>query len=158
MLIAPPDATPESWHRFFAATTNNAAWPLTESDDPSTRAALLDAAHASAWHWKQAGTELHRMRATMLLALAHAVVGHGDTAIRYADEMRTFFLAKTDAPDWELAYTHTVHAQAAAVAGLAGAHAASYAAAQAALAAIANPEDRAIVEATFSRVPRPAGA
>lgn len=158
MMTAPADATPENWHRYFAATTNNAAWPLTESDDASTRADLLDAAHASAWHWKKAGTDLNKMRATMLLALAHAVVGHGDTAMRYADEMRAFFLAKTDAPDWELAYTHTVHAYAAAVAGRADLHAASYAGAQAALAAIADPEDRAIVEATFARVPRPAGA
>jgi hypothetical protein len=29
---------------------------------------MLDAAHASAWHWAKVGSELNRMRATLLLA------------------------------------------------------------------------------------------
>jgi hypothetical protein len=73
---------------------------------------MQDAAHASAWHWAAVGNELNRMRATMLLAEVHALLGHGATALAYAREMRGYFLA-ADAPDWELAFTHAVHAHAA---------------------------------------------
>jgi hypothetical protein len=33
------------------------------------------AAHASAWHWRKVGTELNRMRVTMLLAELHSSLG-----------------------------------------------------------------------------------
>jgi hypothetical protein len=44
---------------------------------------MLNAAHASAWHWAGVGTELNRMRATMLLAEVHALLGLGQSALAY---------------------------------------------------------------------------
>jgi hypothetical protein len=153
---SPTDITPDSWHRFFGSSANNSAWALAElPSEELDRRALLDAAHAAAWHWQAIGTELHRMRALMLLALAHARCGLGTTALAYADEMRSFFLAAPGSPDWEVAFAHAVHAHAASAAGAATQHAHSYAQAVRAVAAISDQEDKAIVERVFRNVPAP---
>ena len=156
MPQAPEDSQPESWHRHFAASANNRAWQLAEDRvDASRDAELLDASHASAHHWQAVGTELQQMRARMLLAQVHALLGLGPTAWVYAQDMQRYFLASTDTPDWELAFVHAIHAHAAAVSGHAQAHVQSYQAAQRALDAIADPQDRSIVDKTFRQVPAP---
>ena len=155
-MKSPEDTRPESWHRFFGASANNAAWTLAElpAAEVDTRE-LLNAAHAAAWHWQQVGNELNRMRALMLLAQAHALSGLGASALSYADEMKSYFLAAPDTPDWERAFTHVIHAHAAWAAGRREQHARSHAAAVAAVAAIADAQDRAIVELVFRHVPAP---
>ena len=115
---------------------------------------MLDTAHASAWHWSFAGAALEKARATMLLAEVHALLGMAPSALRYAEEMREFFL-REGAPDWEIAFVHAIHAHAAAIAGRREAHAESHALAAAALGAIADEEERAIVAKTFEHVPAP---
>jgi hypothetical protein len=156
MLHPPEDGKIESWHRFYASTANNRAWELAESQaDARNDGELLNAAHASAWHWQAVGTELNHMRAKMLLAQVYALIGRGEIALRYADEMKTYFLAQSETPDWELAFVHTIHARAAWAAGDRQQHARSYAAATAALGAIADEEDRAIVQRTYAQVPIP---
>ena len=155
-MRTPEDTSPETWHRFFAASANNAAWTLAELPaaelDPK---ALLDAAHAAAWHWQHIGSDLNRMRARTLLALAHARAGLGATALAYADDVRSFFLARQGTPDWEIAMVHVIHAYAAAAARDATQHAASYAEGTRALAAIARDEDREVVKRVLAYVPMP---
>jgi hypothetical protein len=150
------DPTDEpSWHKRFAMRCNNRAWEL--SVQPRSKAEdreMLDAAHASAWHWAQVGTELHRMRATMLLAEVHALLGMGSSALALAEEMKVYFLGR-ETPDWELAFTHVIHAHASSAAGDHVRHREAYQRAVAALAAIADDEDREIVARTFSHVPAP---
>lgn len=146
----------EQWHRQTAIDCNNRAWeltvlPRTERGDRE----MLDAAHTSAWHWARVGTELNRMRATMLVAQVHALLGHGATALSLAIEMRGYFLARSDTPDWELAMTHAVYAHAAHAAGQAASHREAHRQATAALAAIADDEDRRIVAKTLALVPQP---
>ena len=156
MPKTPADADPQGWHRYFAMEANNRAWALAAATrDAALDAEMLDAAHASAWHWAAVGTELHRMRATMLLAEVHALVGDGLKALDYAEAMRAHFLAH-DTPDWELAFTHTIYAHAAHCAGEDDAHRAAWHAAVAAIEAIADDEDRQIVMKTFALVPAPA--
>jgi|GEM_PF-255923 len=156
MPRSPADVEPESWHRFFASTANNRAWQLAElrasEVDPRE---LLNAAHAAAWHWQAVGNELNHMRAVMLLAQAHAMAGLGTSALAYADEMRSYFLARPGTPDWELAFVHTVHAYAASVAGAAEQHAESYLQAARALEGIAEERERSIVERVYRHVPTP---
>jgi hypothetical protein len=152
----PQDNSPQSWHRFFAMEGNNRAWDLANGSlDAAARSELLDAAHASAWHWQAVGTELNHMRAKMLLAEVHALAGHGATALAYAEEMRRYFLGKGDTPDWELAFAHAIYAHAAHAAGRPDLHGPAHAAAASAVAAIAGDEDRAIVLQTFRHVPAP---
>jgi hypothetical protein len=155
MPPSPSDSDLQDWHKRFAAMANNRAWELsivkrTAEQDQE----MLDAAHASAWHWSAVGTELNRMRSTMLLAEVHALLGFGESALRFAEEMRSYFVDRETA-DWELAFTHVIHAHAAYAAGAVDTHRIAYANALAATKAIADEEDRAIVNKTFRQVPVP---
>lgn len=143
------------WHRHFAAVTNNRAWELATSDRSSADdLEMLNAAHASAYHWAATGDELSVMRARMLLAEVHCLVGLGRTAYEYAQEMSVYFKS-AETPDWELAFTHTIHAHACYVAGKTEEYSASYASAIQAIKDIADEADRAIVLPTFNLVPKP---
>ncbi|MEO6463887.1 MAG: hypothetical protein ABIP29_12510 [Candidatus Eisenbacteria bacterium] len=156
-MLQPPTTTDANeWHRYFAMLGNNRAWELTvqEARTPVEDRELLDLAHASAWHWAQVGNELNRMRALMLLAEAHALAGDAGLAFDLAQEMRAWFLGR-ETPDWEVAFTHAIHAHCAHRAGHAALHGESYLAAAQALAAIGDEEDRDIVARTFAHVPRP---
>lgn len=156
MPKTPEDAKPEPWHRYFAAEANNEAWTLAEAPNSLADApALLNAAHASAWHWQAAGNVLNYQRALMLLAQAHAIAGFGQSALLYADEMRAYFLNEPSTPGWELAFMHTVHANAAHAAGEHARHENSYALAENAIRGLANEHDRAMVTRIFEHVPRP---
>ena len=156
MARLPDNSDPLAWHRHFAMEGNNRAWQLSvEPRDPPKDRDMLSAAHASAWHWEVVGTDLNRMRAKMLLAEVHALLGHGATALAYAQEMREYFLSKGDTPDWEVAFTHTVYAHAAHAAGELALYRAAYQEAATAIAAISDAEDRAIVLKTFGQVKTP---
>ena len=91
----------------------------------------------------------------MLVAQAHAVAGLGKSALLYANETRSYFLAEPSTPDWELAFTHAIHANAAHAAGEIELHKSSYALAESAIAAVEDAEDRCIVLRLFAQVPRP---
>jgi hypothetical protein len=146
---------PALWHRKFGAMGNNRAWALSVSSRSDAEdQEMLSAAHASAWHWSQVGTELNRMRAVTLLAEVHALRGFGRSAWAYAEQVQEYFL-RVGAEPWETALVHVVHAHAASVAGEIAAHRRSYELAAVAVPAIANEEERSIVASTFSHVPKP---
>jgi hypothetical protein len=156
MLTPPDNADLSAWHLYFAKMANNRAWQLSvEPRDAAGDREMLDAAHASAWHWQVVGGDLHRMRSAMLLAEVHAAVGHGETAMRYARPMHDYFLGKSDTPDWEIAFAHLVHAHAAYAAGDLATYRKAYEDATRAVAAIADGEDRDIVLQSFRQVPAP---
>ena len=149
----PEEAT--AWHRRFAAAANNRAWDLCERiRTPAENQEMLTAAHTSAWHWTKVGSELNRMRATMLLAEVHALLGLGHSAMAYAEEMRTYFLG-VQSPASEVAFVHVVHAHAASAAGETEKHRASYGLALAAIEAVSNEEEKRFVARTFRHVPKP---
>ena len=153
--MSDPTADADASHKRFAAACNNRAWELSVRErSAADDREMLDAAHASAWHWARIGSELQRMRATMLLAEVHALLAMGTSALAYAAEMRAYFLGR-ETPDWEVALAHAVYAHAAHAAGRSAEHHDAYALAEAALAAIADDEDRAIVAATFRQIPAP---
>lgn len=155
MQQAPDASDPQGWHKQFAAAANNRAWDLAViRRTPAQDQEMINAAHASAWHWSSVGTVQHRMRATMLLAEVYALLGHGRSAMRHAQEMRSYFLNEKDTPDWELAFTHVIYAHAAHAAGEHDVHRQAYADAAAAIKAIADDEDRSIVAKTFNQVPK----
>lgn len=156
MSKTPDDSGAEGWHRVFAAEANNEAWTLAEVPPSRVDAlALLNAAHASAWHWQAVGNVLNHMRALMLLADAHALAGLGQSALRYADEVRAYFLSEPLTPDWELAFMHAIHARAAHAAGERTQYERSYASAEGAINALTDEQDRAMVTRIFEHVPRP---
>ena len=143
------------WHQYFAIECNNRAWDLsTQARSNAEDMEMLNAAHASALHWAAMGKELNNMRATMLLAEVHSLLGYGKTALVYAEKMREYFL-DIDTPDWEIAFVHTIYAHAAYVSGEVTIHKAAYQQALDALDAIEDSQDREIVQKTFDGVPRP---
>jgi len=156
MLTPPDDADLSAWHLYFAKMANNRAWQLSvEPRDAAGDREMLDAAHASAWHWQVVGSELHRMRSALLLAEVHAAIGHGETALWYARRVHDYFLGKADTPDWEIAFAHLVYAHAAHAAGDLATYRKAYEEATRAVAAIADGEDRDIVLQSFRQVPAP---
>jgi hypothetical protein len=155
MTKLPENLLPESWHRFFAITANNAAWDISESlENVLNHTELLDAAHASAWHWRVAGTTINQMRSTMLLALIHARMDMGPSAWNYAESMKKYFTEISETPDWELAFVYAIHAWAALACGKLDEYKVSYHKASECLEAIKDPEDRAVVLKTFSLIPK----
>jgi len=144
------------WTRRFAVECNNRAWRLAEAPGRTAEEdeEMLHSAHAAALHWGQVGTELHRARATMLLAHVHGLLGHGESAMEYAT--RSFaYVASHDSPPWEVAFAHAVLANAASAAGKRDLHGKHYAIAKALGASLPDEEERAIFEATFRAVPVP---
>ena len=155
MTKLPENLLPESWHRFFAITANNVAWDISESlENVLNHTELLDAAHASAWHWRVAGTTTNQMRSTMLLALIHARMDMGPSAWNYAESMKKYFTEISETPDWELAFVYAIHAWAALACGKLDEYKVSYHKANECLEAIKDPEDRAVVLKTFSLIPK----
>ena len=155
MSKTPENLQPENWHRYFAINANNAAWNMSESlEDVLNHTELLDAAHASAWHWRVVGTSLNQMRSTMLLALIHARMDMGPSAWRYAVSMKKYFSEISETPDWELAFVYAIHAWAALACGKLDEYKASYQKARSCLEVIQDLEDRAVVMKTFNLIPK----
>ncbi len=115
---------------------------------------LLDAAHASAWHWRVACATINQMRSTMLLALIHARMDMGPSAWKYAESMKQYFTERSETPDWELALVFAIHAWAALACGKLDEYKASYQMATSCVEAIKDPEDRSVVIKTFNLVPK----
>ncbi|MGZ5072282.1 MAG: hypothetical protein ACXWBL_04045, partial [Usitatibacter sp.] len=141
----PADDLPKA-HRYFAVECNNRAWRLAESArrSPGEDREMLDAAHAAAFHWSKVGTEVHRARAEMLLAHVHALLGHGEAAMKLA--RRSFdFVASRESPAWEVAFAHAVLANAAAACGDRAMHEAHYQRARS-LASSLDEGDRGVFE------------
>jgi hypothetical protein len=146
------------WHRWFAVECNNDAWRLSEAASRSAAedAEMLNAAHAAAFHWNQVGTELNVALAETLLGHVHALLGHGELAMRYAQSSFDFVTLR-DSPDWEVAFAHAILAHAAFAAGDGDTHARHYALAKETAERLGD-EDRNIFDATFRQVPIPGGA
>jgi hypothetical protein len=155
MADQPSAEETEKSHRRHAIDCNNLAWGLSEKErTPIEDEQMLNAAHAAAFHWGKIGTELHRARANMLLGRAHALVGSGELALRFA-RASFDYLTTHEAPDWELAFAHAVLAHAAHSAKQSALHATHYAEAERLGAAILDPKDREIFLGTFRGIPAP---
>lgn len=156
MVDAPSEEETRDQHRRHAVECNNPAWQLAEKPGitPEETDQLLNLAHGAAYHWGVVGTPLHVARADMLLARAHAIVGNGDLALRYAQRSHDF-LSTEDCPDWEMAFSHAILAHAHHVSGHASEHEQLHAEATALGEAIADPEDLRVFLATFDLIPAP---
>ena len=158
MPNTPEGNDPALWHKYFAIECNNRAWDLSiQERTPEQDAEMLDVAHTSAYHWNLVGVELNNIRAKMLLAEVHALLGLGDTALGYATEVKDYF-SGMETDDWEIAFVHTIFAHAAHSAGKFTVHKEAYKVAKQALNAIADEEDRDIVQKTFDQVVQPKGS
>ena len=118
---------------------------------------MLHLAHASALHWSRVGNELNKMRADMLLAHVHALLGNGPLALSYAQRFYEYFSSQ-QSPGWEMALAEAILANAAAAAGNEPLHTQHYARAKLLGEAIAEDRDRIVFRRIFNQVPEPSDA
>lgn len=141
-------------HRRAALAANAQAWALltrpTRSDLQDED--LVRCAYAAAHHWQHArgAAPENAARAAYLVARALLLTGHPQGALRSAD--RSLQVCQTHAlTDFDLAYAHEIRARSLAALGRTDEAAWEWVAAVAV--PIADPGDRALVEADFADRP-----
>jgi uncharacterized protein YndB with AHSA1/START domain len=139
-------------HRQWGVNAHQRVWALLADGAPTTEAArreVVDAAHASQWHWSYAGNELNRQRGEWLISHVYAVLGDGPAALRHA--LRCWEITEAEGfADFDLAYGCEGLARAYGVAGDSAAAADWRERAAKAGALIADAEDRAIFESDLA--------
>lgn len=153
--LASPDLGPET-HRALGVGLYNRTWDLLAIEDrtPAQDDELVDAAHASAWHWLQVGNAANLARGHWLCSRVYTVLGRGEAAIHHARRANEVLAAGGGGiEDWDAAAAAEAMARALAVSGDAAGAAEWKARATTALASIADPEDRAVIEADLATVP-----
>jgi DNA-binding transcriptional MerR regulator len=158
--VAAPDATvPEAPHeRQLAVDLFNGVWRLLETEDrtPAQDDRMLHMAHASRYHWEQAGTAVHLARGEWQCSRVYAVLGRAEPARHHAQRVLEI-CEENGIGDWDLAFAHEALARAAAVAGDQQAAEGHLADARRAAELISDPEDRALLESDLAAiVPQPA--
>jgi len=151
----PPDDIAKA-HRWFAVECNNRAWDLIAKParTPAEVREMLLAAHAAAYHWSHAGTPLNAMRADIVLAHVHALLGHGAKARQFAEaSLRN--CESSPCEDWDVAFAYLEMALAAWAAGDAMGHRNYYELATSQCAAIKDDEDRKVFQAELLRIDAP---
>lgn len=134
-------------HKKFAVGFNGRTWELLEKAARSTEEdeEMILAAHASLYHWKQAGTAVHAQRGHWLLARVYAVLEQPALCLQHAQRCKAFSEANpNEMCDFDLAYAQEALGRAYALAGQAELARQHYDQARALGEAIADPEDQRI--------------
>jgi hypothetical protein len=134
-------------HRYFGKACNLRVWALVANKErtPDEDAEMLDAAHASLYHWRYAGTGVHQQRGEWLISHVYAILGLGDGALRHAERCLALTAAhQGEMEDFDVAYAYLGMARAHAILGNSGDAHKYLALAEEAGKAIADEEDRII--------------
>ncbi len=131
-------------------------WELLEMAErtPDQEAEMVEAAHASSYHWRRASgrTAANDARGEWLVSRVYAVLGRAEPALHHARRCAAVVAAEPTAmADFDHAYAHEGLARALACAGDLDAAAAELA--QARAVTIAGDEDRSIVEGDLAAEP-----
>lgn len=141
------------WHRAQAIECNNSVWEMIEAErTPANDEEMLRRAYAAAYHWQRAkgAGPVNEVRAVYMLAKALLLAGQAARSLHYADACLAGCI-EHGLVDFDLAYAHEVRARALRAAGREAEGLAEWAAALAV--AIADPEDKAILDADFADAP-----
>ncbi len=145
-----PAGLEPSEHRAEAVGLFNGVWQMLDLPDrtPAQDDQMVHAAHASRWHWSQAG----ELSGDQQLAIGewqcsrvYSVLGRGEPALHHAHACLAI-CEEGALGDWVVAAAYEALARAAAVAGDLGEARSWLARARTAVAAIADPEDREVIE------------
>jgi len=137
-----PTITP-AIHRQLGVDLFNATWALLDKADrtPDEDDAMIHAAHASAYHWRQVGEPLHFARSDWQLSRVYAVLQRPEAALYHARRCLEICQA-AGIGDFDLAFAYEALARAYAINRQAGEAARYLRQAQAAGAQIKEEEDR----------------
>jgi hypothetical protein len=142
-----PTYTEAEAHRHFAQACNLRVWKLAEKAErtPDEDTEMLDAAHASLFHWRYAGAGVNLQRGEWLISHVYSLFAEGSGALRHAE--RCLALTAThqgEMEDFDVAYAYLAMARAHAILGNEADARKYLALAQSAGEAIADEEDRTI--------------
>jgi hypothetical protein len=141
-------------HRAEAVALFNAVWEMLDDDDRTNEQAdqMVHAAHASRWHWSQAG----ELAGDQQLAVGewqcsrvYSVLGRGEPAIHHG-QASLAICESAGLGDWVIAAAYEALARAHAVAGDADRARTFLARGRDAVAAIAEAEDREVIESDLN--------
>lgn len=119
-MTTPPTYTEVEAHRYFAQACNQQVWALAAKSErtPDEDAEMLDAAHASLYHWRYAGTGVHLQRGEWLISHVYGLLGIGDSALRHAERCLSLTTShKGEMEDFDVAYAYLGMARAHAILG-----------------------------------------
>lgn len=134
-------------HQHFAKTLNGKVWELLQKPERSKSEdeLMIYAAHASCYHWLNAGTGLHHQRAEWLIAHVYTELGIADSALRHASRCLALTNEFADSmKDFDWAYAYEGVARANALAGNRGEALKYMQRAEETGQAISNDEDKSI--------------
>jgi hypothetical protein len=145
-----PSLSPEQ-HREQGVALFNNVWEMLDVPDrtPAQDDQMVHAAHASCWHWSQAGEHGGAEQLAVgewQCSRVYSVVGRGEPALHHARACLAICEA-SGLSDWVIAAAYEALARASAVAGDATGARAWLERARTAVAVIADPEDREVIEA-----------
>lgn len=140
------------FHRHCAIRCNNEFWDMSEREtSPEEKQQLLTLAHASLFHWQEAGTEENIQLANLAVARAYCVCESAH-CIHYATQAYHYF--NDSGENWVQALTNAVLSHALTMSG--DHKQASHHYEQADHLKLSLSEgDRKVFDATFSRIPVP---
>jgi hypothetical protein len=134
-------------HRRLGVDLFNHTWSLLDKAD-RTRLEddeMLNAAHASAYHWSRIGKPENFARSEWQLSRVYAVLGRGEAALYHAQRCLDHCL-ENGIGDWDLAFAYEAHARAHKVAGNSEEYRQNLELAREAGAKIADEDDRELLE------------
>ncbi len=131
--------------RQLAVDLFNEVWTLIEAPDrtPEDDDRMLHAAHASRFHWGEAGTGVNLVRGEWQCARVYSVLGRAEPAVHHARRCLEL-CSRHEVEDFDLPYAHEGLARAYALAGDAASAAHHAALAREVGERIADAEDRAL--------------
>jgi hypothetical protein len=147
-------ADDQDTQRRWAIDLFNRVWALLDQPDrtPDDDAAMVHAAHTSAFHWSQVGEPVNLVRGEWQCSRVYAVLGRPEPALFHA--RRALALCEQHGiGDFDLAFAYEALARANGVAGEDGEARRWVAQAKAASADIAEDDDRQLVLADLETVP-----
>ena len=143
-------------HAHFARSLHGETWTLLEQPERTEvdKARMLDAAHASAYHWRHAGGPVNEQRGEWLISRVNAVLGAGRAALHHAERAHMLFDAhRGEMAEFDEAFVHEALARAHAAVGDATKSDLHHAAALAAADHIADDHDKEILLEELAREP-----
>jgi hypothetical protein len=102
-------------HTKFAKWGNRKAWELLDKPSRTEEEAdlMIEAAHASMYHWRAVGTAIHLQRGKWLLAHVFTILGDAKHALKYANDCLKLTNAhKAELKDFDTAYAYESMARA----------------------------------------------
>ena len=141
-------------HRQLGVELFNLVWDYLDKSErtPQENDTMLNAAHASRYHWEQAGTALNLARGEWQISRVYAVLKRPEPARYHA--ARSLEICLTHGiGDFDLAFAYEALARASAVAGNYKESQKWFVQARQALQSIQEEDDRAFVEKDLATIP-----